>query len=120
MRVRMAMLADFALAHQDGKIYILGGGIEIIRPDNFQYTHPTLSLVSKVEFAASECGRAHTIEVHPLDADGKAFDANLRRERLTLEEVLAQARIQQISSLDDIRWAVLEKSGQISFIQKKE
>jgi uncharacterized membrane protein YcaP (DUF421 family) len=52
--------------------------------------------------------------------DGKAIDANLRRERLTLEEVLAQARIQQISSLDDIRWAVLEKSGQISFIQKKE
>jgi len=50
--------------------------------------------------------------------DGQPIEANLRRERLTVDEVLAQARIQQIAALDDIRWAVLEKSGQISFIKK--
>ena len=51
--------------------------------------------------------------------DGKPIEGNLRRERLTVDEVLAQARLQQIASLDDIRWAVLEKTGQISFIRQK-
>jgi uncharacterized membrane protein YcaP (DUF421 family) len=37
---------------------------------------------------------------------------------LTVEEVAAQARIQQIESLSEIKWAVLETSGQISFIKK--
>jgi uncharacterized membrane protein YcaP (DUF421 family) len=50
--------------------------------------------------------------------DGKPIDANLRRERLTLEEVAQEARIQQIASLDKVEWAVLERTGQISFIKK--
>jgi uncharacterized membrane protein YcaP (DUF421 family) len=50
--------------------------------------------------------------------DGKALDKNLRRERLTIDEVLTQARLQQIASLDDVQWAVLETSGSISFIKK--
>jgi uncharacterized membrane protein YcaP (DUF421 family) len=50
--------------------------------------------------------------------DGKPLDGNLRRERITLEELAAQARLQQIESLDDVRWAVLETSGAISFILK--
>ena len=50
--------------------------------------------------------------------DGKPIDGNLRRERLTLEEVAQEARIQQIASLDEVEWAVLERTGQISFIKK--
>jgi uncharacterized membrane protein YcaP (DUF421 family) len=50
--------------------------------------------------------------------DGEPIDKNLRRERLTVEEIAAQARLQQIESLDEIKWAVLETSGQISFIKK--
>jgi uncharacterized membrane protein YcaP (DUF421 family) len=50
--------------------------------------------------------------------DGKAIDKNLTRERLTIDEVLTQARLQQISSLDEVQWAVLETSGAISFIKK--
>lgn len=37
---------------------------------------------------------------------------------MTVEEVLANARLQQISSIDEVRWAVLETGGQISFIKK--
>ena len=48
--------------------------------------------------------------------DGKPIDANLRRERLTVEEVAEQARLQQIASLDEVEWAVLEANGKISFI----
>jgi uncharacterized membrane protein YcaP (DUF421 family) len=50
--------------------------------------------------------------------DGKPIDKNLRRERLTVEEIAAKARSQQIESLSDIKWAVLETSGQISFIKQ--
>jgi uncharacterized membrane protein YcaP (DUF421 family) len=50
--------------------------------------------------------------------DGKPIEKNLRRERVTVEEVAAEARKQQIASLDEIRWAVLETSGQMTFIKK--
>lgn len=50
--------------------------------------------------------------------DGRPLDQNLRRERITLEEVLAAARQQQIESLDSVKWAVLESSGKISFIPR--
>ncbi len=50
--------------------------------------------------------------------DGKPIEKNLRRERMAVEEVLEEARLQQIASLDDIQWAVLEPSGNISFITK--
>jgi uncharacterized membrane protein YcaP (DUF421 family) len=53
-----------------------------------------------------------------LISDGRVIDRNLRRERITLDELAAQARLQQIASLTDVRWAVLETSGRISFIPR--
>ena len=53
-----------------------------------------------------------------LIEDGKVIDKNLRRHRLTQEEIAAEARFQQIDSFDNVRWAVLETSGKISFIKK--
>ena len=50
--------------------------------------------------------------------DGKPIEKNLKRERLSVEEVMEAARQQQVGSLDEIQWAVLETSGQISFITK--
>src|SRR2546423_11261654 len=50
------------------------------------------------------------LDGHPLVIveDGKTIDKNLRRERLTLDDVMEQARSQQIDALDKIKWAVLE------------
>src|SRR6185312_16191718 len=48
-------------------------------------------------------------------ADGDVLVRNLRRQRMTVEEVEAEARQQQIASLDDVRFAVLETNGRISF-----
>jgi uncharacterized membrane protein YcaP (DUF421 family) len=50
---------------------------------------------------------------------GKPIDRNLRRNRITHEELAAQARLQHIDHVEDVEWAVLETSGQISFIPKK-
>ena len=52
--------------------------------------------------------------------DGKVLERNLKRERLTVEELAEEARTNQIASLDDVQWAVLETSGQISFIEKQK
>ena len=50
--------------------------------------------------------------------DGEPIERNLRRERVTVDEVAAEARKQQIESLDEVKWAVIETSGEITFIKK--
>ena len=54
-----------------------------------------------------------------LVENGKVVEKNARRERITEDEIAAEARqAAQLSSLDDVRWAVLESNGRISFIPK--
>jgi uncharacterized membrane protein YcaP (DUF421 family) len=54
-----------------------------------------------------------------LVQDGKTIDRNMSRNRITHEEIAAAARMQQVEKIEDIRWAVLETSGQISIIPKQ-
>ncbi|MBA3747147.1 MAG: DUF421 domain-containing protein [Solirubrobacterales bacterium] len=51
-----------------------------------------------------------------LVQDGDIIERNMRRERITVDELLAEARLQQVGSLDQVRFAVLETSGKISII----
>lgn len=51
--------------------------------------------------------------------DGKPIDRNLARERITVEELAAEARMQSIERLADVKWAVLETNGQISFVKNQ-
>jgi uncharacterized membrane protein YcaP (DUF421 family) len=53
-----------------------------------------------------------------LIEDGEPIEHNLRRERLTLDELAAEARLQQIASFAEVRFAVLETNGRISFIKR--
>jgi uncharacterized membrane protein YcaP (DUF421 family) len=55
-----------------------------------------------------------------LVEDGEVIEPNLRRQRLTREEIGAEARLEGISSIEDVRWAILETNGQISFVTKSE
>jgi uncharacterized membrane protein YcaP (DUF421 family) len=50
--------------------------------------------------------------------NGKAIERNLRRNRISIEELAAAARQNSIGSLDEVQWAVLETNGRISFISK--
>jgi uncharacterized membrane protein YcaP (DUF421 family) len=52
--------------------------------------------------------------------DGKPIDKNLRRERVTLDDLAAAMRKQGIGSLDEVQWAVMETSGVISFLKKSD
>jgi uncharacterized membrane protein YcaP (DUF421 family) len=53
-----------------------------------------------------------------LVEDGKPIEGNMKRERITIEEIAAQARVQQLDSIDKVKWAVLETSGGVSIIPK--
>jgi uncharacterized membrane protein YcaP (DUF421 family) len=55
-----------------------------------------------------------------LVEDSRWIPNNLRRERLTEEEVLVEARAQNIAHLAEIQWAILETSGKVTFIKKSE
>jgi uncharacterized membrane protein YcaP (DUF421 family) len=61
------------------------------------------------------------LEGHPivLIEDGRLIDGNLRRQRLTPDDVAEAMRLQQILSFTDVAWAILESNGRISFIEKR-
>jgi uncharacterized membrane protein YcaP (DUF421 family) len=78
-------------------------------------------LVVAVSYASFRFRRLRpVVEGEPMVVvqDGRPIEGNLRRERITLEELAASARKQQIASLEEVEWAVLETSGQVSFIRK--
>ena len=55
-----------------------------------------------------------------LVEDGKLIERNMKSERLTPDEVMEQARLQQgVESLNDVKWAVLETGGSISIVKKE-
>jgi uncharacterized membrane protein YcaP (DUF421 family) len=51
--------------------------------------------------------------------EGQIVEPNLRRERLTRNDLEEDAGRQQLTSLDDIRWAILEDGGTISITPKQ-
>src|SRR3954454_3393241 len=55
-----------------------------------------------------------------LIADGEILHKHVRSERLTVEELVAEARQNQIASLDEVRFAVLETNGRISFLTRSD
>jgi uncharacterized membrane protein YcaP (DUF421 family) len=50
--------------------------------------------------------------------DGKPIEHNMRRERVTVEDIAGAARQESIAHISEIQWAVLETNGKLSFIKK--
>jgi uncharacterized membrane protein YcaP (DUF421 family) len=51
---------------------------------------------------------------------GEPIKKNLDRNRITVDELRAAARHEGFGTLADVEWAVLETSGQISFIGRED
>src|SRR5437588_3929321 len=54
-----------------------------------------------------------------LVQDGRAIERNLRRERITIEDIQEEARRAEIASLSELQWAILEDNGHISCIPRR-
>lgn len=52
--------------------------------------------------------------------DGEIVEHNLRRDRLTRDEIESEMRLAGIARLSSVAWAILEPQGKISFIKKGE
>lgn len=50
--------------------------------------------------------------------DGETIQHNMRRERITVEDLQEEARKSQVGSLAELRWAILERDGHISVIPR--
>jgi uncharacterized membrane protein YcaP (DUF421 family) len=55
-----------------------------------------------------------------LVRNGEIIQRNLRRERLDSADLAEKARLNGIATMDDVKWAVLETNGDISFIKSSE
>ncbi|MFC3747202.1 DUF421 domain-containing protein [Paenibacillus sp. GCM10012306] len=52
--------------------------------------------------------------------DGKIMEENLKKERLTSDELLAELRKKDVFRLADVEFAIMESSGSINVLLKKE
>jgi uncharacterized membrane protein YcaP (DUF421 family) len=109
-------------------LIVLGDAIQQgLTQDDYSVTGAVIavSTIAAVQVGSSYLGfrssRARKVlEGEPIVIvqDGKLIDKNLKRERMTSDEVAEEMRMQQIASFDEVQWAIVENNGQISFVKK--
>jgi uncharacterized membrane protein YcaP (DUF421 family) len=52
--------------------------------------------------------------------DGRILRENLRHDRLTEAEIQSEMRLAGIAHVRDVAWAILERTGKMSFIKREE
>src|SRR5437016_11446654 len=73
MRVSVALLAEHAIGQDDGKLYVLGGGQDVLLTNSFPFVQPNLALALKLLFPTAECDSPHTVEIRAVTQEGKEF-----------------------------------------------
>ncbi|HEX3451948.1 MAG TPA: YetF domain-containing protein [Solirubrobacteraceae bacterium] len=74
--------------------------------------------VSWVSFRSRKLRLVTEGEPIVLVQNGRVIERNMRRERITREDIEEAARRQQIISIADLRWAILEDDGGITCISR--
>lgn len=54
-----------------------------------------------------------------LVSNGKTIDRNLKRERVTVDEVFSEIHKAGLQELEQVRWAILEPDGKIAIIPRE-
>lgn len=67
--IRHALLADYAMVSQDGKLSIIGI-FERLFAQKCPVTHPMMCLVLSFEADRADAGKQHRLEFQLIDADG--------------------------------------------------
>ncbi len=74
--------------------------------------------ISYLSFRSRRARRILEGEPIVIVQDGKLIERNMKRERVTEDEVAEAMRLQQIASFDELEWGILESNGNISFIKR--
>lgn len=105
------LIADLAaVPMQDFGIPLLAGVVPILTLLALSLLVSQLSLRS-LRFRALLCGTPTV-----LIRNGKLQQEAMRRNRFTIDELLEELRCQGYGSIDAVKYAVLENSGQLSFL----
>jgi uncharacterized membrane protein YcaP (DUF421 family) len=75
-------------------------------------------LISYISFRSRRARRVLEGEPIVIVQGGKLIERNMKRERLSEDEVAEEMRKQQIATVDDVEWGILESNGTMSFIPK--
>ena len=70
MDMAFAFLADHAVVPPDGKLYVLGGGINMLGVPQIP-ARAAFDVVGGFRFGPADARSVHTVELRLLDADGK-------------------------------------------------
>lgn len=110
--ITIGSIAAFMATEMDGPVYhsLIGMGIFAIFPVVMEW----LSLKSKILRDFFE-GKSTV-----LIKEGKILEDNLKKERLTAEDLMEQLRIKNVYRAADVEFAVMETSGEISVLLKAE
>lgn len=107
------MISDLAtVPMQDFGIPLLAGIIPILTLLALSMLLSQISL-HHLRFRALICGTPVV-----LIRDGAVQQAAMRKNRYTLDELLEELRGQGISSIQDVKYAILENSGQLSVLPR--
>lgn len=105
------IISDLAsVPMQDFGIPLVNGVFPIIVLLSLSMLVSYFSLKS-IRFRSLVCGRPTVII-----QDGKILQANMAKTRFTVDELYEQLRTQGYSSLDGVKYAILETSGQVSVL----
>ena len=107
------IIADLAsVPMQDFGIPLLAGVIPILTLLCITMILSVLTMRS-VKFRALICGVPSVIV-----ADGKVRQAEMRRNRFTLDELMEELRMQGVVDLTTVKYAILENNGRVSVLMK--
>lgn len=109
------LLSDLAsVPMQDFGIPLLNGLVPILTLLSLSTLFSYFSLRS-VRFRSLVCG-----EPAIIIRDGKLLQNVMRHNRLTLDELLEELRGQGVCDIDDVKYAILETSGQLSVLLRSD
>ncbi|MED1800203.1 DUF421 domain-containing protein [Brevibacillus porteri] len=110
--ISIGSIAAFMATEMDGPIYhsLIGMGVFALFPVLMEW----LSLKSK--FLRDLFEGKSTV----LIKEGKILEDNLKKERLTAEDLMEQLRIKNVFRVADVEFALMETSGEVSVLLKSE
>src|SRR3954451_2414039 len=111
-----------------GLLIVLGDAIQQgLTQDDYSVTGAVIAVAtisalqvgsSYLSFRSRRARKVFEGEPIVIIQDGKLLERNLKRERMTRDEVAEEMRMQQIAAFDDVQWGIIENNGQISFVKK--
>ncbi|RYG72547.1 DUF421 domain-containing protein [Lentibacillus lipolyticus] len=80
----------------------------------------TLFIMEYVQIKGNIFEKLITGKSKILIENGKLKEQNLKKLRLTVDQLEMNLRMKNVSNIDDVEWATLEPNGQVGFTLKKE